>query len=107
MKNFALVLLLLPLSMTVGAQTVDEQLLSAQMAYQQGDAQLSLATQHMKQAEEAKKLADGRLIDAQRAVQKSDAELAQAKAAQDSAKQLMDQLSNSLSEAWKRKDGGQ
>lgn len=107
MKNFALVLLLLPLSMAAGAQTVDEQLLSAQMAYQQGDAQLNLATQRAKQAEEAKKLADARLIDAQRAVQKSDAELAQAKAAQDAAKQLMDQLSNNLSEAWKRKDSGQ
>lgn len=107
MKKLALVLLLLPLSLAAGAQTVDEQLLSAQMGYQQGDAQLIQAAKREQQAETAKQLADARLRDAQAAVQKSDADLAAAKTEHDAAKQLMEQLSRSLSDAWKRKDGGQ
>jgi chromosome segregation ATPase len=104
MKNLALVLLL-SIAPVAGAQTADEQLLSAQMAYQQGDAQLSQASGREKQAEQDKAMADARLLDAQAAVQKSAADLATAKSALDSAKQQMEQLSQALREAWKRKDG--
>ncbi|BEV72415.1 MULTISPECIES: hypothetical protein [unclassified Paludibacterium] len=107
MKCHALGVLLLAMTAGAVAQSVDEQLLAAQMAYQQGDAQLTQATNRRVQAESAKQLADQRLLDAQAAVERSNAELAAAKAAEDAAKQTMDTLTSSLSEAWKRKDAGQ
>lgn len=107
MKKTVLGLILLGLAAAAVAQTVDEQLLAAQMAYQQGDAQLTQATARRARAEADKKAADQRLLDAQAAVKRADAELEIARSQEGAAKQTMDQLSGALSEAWKRKDQGQ
>jgi len=104
-KQFAVVLLLAaPLPLL--AQTVDEQLLSAQMAYQQANNQQEQEAERLKQAQAAKQQADQRLLDAQNAVQKATDELAAATSADAAAKQQMQQQTQQLNEAWKRKEAG-
>lgn len=104
-KRFAFVLLLAaPLPLL--AQTVDEQLLSAQMAYQQANNLQEQAAERLKQAQAAKLQADQRLADAQAAVQRATEELAAAGTADSVAKQQMQQQTQQLNEAWKRKEAG-
>ncbi|WP_287880407.1 hypothetical protein [Aquitalea sp.] len=104
-KHFAFVMLLAaPLPLL--AQTIDEQLLSAQMAYQQANNMQEQAAERLKQAQAAKLQADQRLADAQAAVQRATDELAAAGSADAAAKQQMQQQTKQLDEAWKRKDAG-
>ncbi|WP_051229500.1 hypothetical protein [Paludibacterium yongneupense] len=89
------------------ADSPDEALLAAQMAYQQGDEQLSQSMERLKRASEAKSEADRRLLDAQNAVTASANELSAAQAANDRAREIMQKLGAALDDAWKRKDGAQ
>jgi hypothetical protein len=104
-KHFTFVMLLAaPLPLL--AQTVDEQLLAAQMAYQQANNVQEQAAERLKQAQTAKSQADQRLLDAQAAVQRANDELAAAGSADAAAKQQMQQQTQQLNEAWKRKEAG-
>ena len=105
MKISMLALMLLLASSLLFAQAADEQLLAAQMAYQQGSAQLSQVVEKRIQAESSKTTADQRLADAQAAQQKATTDLATAQAMEAAAKKTMDQLTTDLNAAWKRKQG--
>jgi septal ring factor EnvC (AmiA/AmiB activator) len=89
------------------ADTPDEALLAAQMAYQQGNDQLAQSADRLKRASDAKQLADKRLADAQTAAADSANELAAAQAANARAREIMQKLGTDLDDAWKRKDGAQ
>lgn len=104
-KHFAL-LLLLAAPLSALAQTVDEQLLAAQMAYQQASNLQEQAEARLKQAQAAKLQADQRLADAQSAVQRAADELSAASSAQAAASQQMQQQAQQLHEAWQRKEAG-
>jgi len=88
------------------AQTADEQLLAAQMAFQDASSHVSSAKQVLKSAEDAKKLADGRLADAQAAAQKASADLAAAQSAKSAADSVERQATQALNAAWQRKESG-
>jgi hypothetical protein len=88
------------------AQTVDEQLLSAQMAYQQANNQQEQAAERLKQAQVAKQQADQRLLDAQNAVQKAQMSWLRPAVPTWLPRQQMQQQTQQLNEAWKRKEAG-
>ncbi|WP_293766040.1 hypothetical protein [uncultured Aquitalea sp.] len=93
--------------LTALAQSPDEQLLSAQMAFQQANGQKAQLDDRVKRATEAKARAEQRLLDAQNAMQQANNEFNAAAAAQASAQQILQQATTALNDAWKRKDGGQ
>ncbi|KJH69131.1 hypothetical protein A203_07815 [Chromobacterium violaceum] len=89
------------------AQSADEQLLAAQMAFQQAQSQQRLLDGKLKAAQDEKALAEQRLAGAQAALDKANAELAAATDAQARAKQGLDQATQTLNQAWQRKESGQ
>lgn len=105
-KQFGCVLLLAATALPVLAQTVDEQLLAAQMAYQQANNLQEQAQARLTQAQASKQQADQRLADAQMAAQRAVEELSAATAAQSAASEQLQQQTRQLKEAWQRKEGG-
>jgi len=105
-RRFAFPLVLAMVALPALAQTADEQLLAAQISYQQANNLQEQAAARLKQAQEAKLQADQRLADAQHAVQQANEELSAATTGQASAEQRMQQQTQLLNEAWKRKEAG-
>ncbi|MBX9297019.1 hypothetical protein [Chromobacterium vaccinii] len=89
------------------AQSADEQLLAAQMAFQQAQTQQRQLDGRLKTAQDEKAVAEQRLAGAQAALDKANAELAAATDAQSRGKQALDQATQTLNQAWQRKEGGQ
>lgn len=89
------------------AQTADEQLLAAQMYYQQVRGAQQKADARLTQAESDKLKAEQRLSEAQAGLSGATAELEAAKSAQAAAAQTSEAATKALNEAWQRKDGGQ
>lgn len=95
------------LSMPALAQTADEQLLAAQMYYQQVRGAQQKADARLTQAETDKAKAEQRLADAQAGLSGANTELEAAKTAQAAAAQASEAATKALNEAWQRKEGGQ
>ncbi|MDF0605640.1 hypothetical protein HZU77_008245 [Neisseriaceae bacterium TC5R-5] len=105
MIRAALILTMLPA--WVLAQTADEQLLAAQMYYQQIGGQQQDADARVSKAQEAKAQAQQRLADAQQILERANGELSTAQAAQQQAQQAAQAAVQALNEAWRRKESGQ
>ncbi|WP_199053275.1 hypothetical protein [Aquitalea sp. ASV15] len=105
-KKFACVLWLATMALPALAQTLDEQLLAAQMAYQQANNLQEQAQARLTQAQAAKQQADQRLADAQMAAQRAAEELSAATAANTAASEQLQQHTRQLQEAWQRKEAG-
>ncbi|MBK0414818.1 hypothetical protein [Chromobacterium haemolyticum] len=101
------VLAALALPALVLAQTADEQLLAAQMYYQQVRGTQQKADARLAQAESDKVKAEQRLAEAQAGLSGANAELEAAKSAQAAAAQISEAATKALNEAWQRKDSGQ
>jgi len=99
-------LLLATVPLLALAQTADEQLLSAQMAFQQAKSQQQQADDKLQQAQAAKSLADQQLADAQHKAQQAQDDLNAATAIQKATTQLFQQQTQQLQDAWKRKESG-
>ncbi|AXK38639.1 hypothetical protein DWG20_03910 [Crenobacter cavernae] len=95
---------LLSLPALCAAQTIDEALLAAQMAYQQADGQSGQSALRLKSAESALTQAQQRLADAQNAVTRAESELSAAKSAEEVARRRLAASADSLKSAWARKE---
>ena len=104
-RNILLAMLLAATSALVWAQTPEQALLSAQLAYQQADGQLDAARRQKAQAADAQKLAAQRLMQAQQAAAQADLVLQSADSALLGAENGMRQAEGVLKEAWQRKEG--
>lgn len=103
LKRVALVLLLL--SGLVWAQTPEEEVLAAQMAYQQASRRADAAQVHLGEVRQAKNLAEARLTDAQTELQRREKELGEAATSADGATRQLQAAEQRLREAWRRKEG--
>ncbi|SME91333.1 hypothetical protein [Pseudogulbenkiania subflava] len=96
--------LLLLLSGLVWAQTPEEEVLSAQMAYQQTSRSADTALRRLDAAQQAKKLAEARLADAQNELQRREKDVSEAAAAAESATRQLQASEQHLRQAWQHKD---
>lgn len=101
------VLVLLLSSPLAWAQTPEEDVLAAQMAYQQVSRSADAAQVRLDTVRQAKSLAEARLADAQTELQHREKELADAAATAESATRQLQKVEQRLREAWQRKEGGQ
>lgn len=88
----------------VHAQTVDEQLLAAQMAYQQANNQVAAALDKLRLVQEEKRRTDQRLSDVQVAAKQSTSQLADAESRLEAARATLFQVSEQLAKAWALKE---
>lgn len=86
------------------AQSVDESLLAAQMAYQQANSQVTDALAQVNQAQEEKRRADKQLTDAQSAVKLSTEHLAEAESRLEAARAKLALVGEQLAKAWASKE---
>lgn len=105
LKRTALALLLL--SPLAWAQTPEEDLLSAQMAYQQASRSADAAQGRLSAARQAKSLAETRLAEARAELQRREQELADAATAGEATTRQLLTVEQRLKQAWQRKEGGQ
>lgn len=105
LKRTALALLLS--SPLAWAQTPEEGVLAAQMAYQQASRSADAAQVRLDAVRQAKSLAEARLADAQTELQRREKELGEAAAIAEKATRQLQTAEQRLREAWQRKEGGQ
>ncbi|HJV03413.1 MAG TPA: hypothetical protein VJ752_22945 [Burkholderiaceae bacterium] len=96
---------LLLLSGLAWAQTPEEEVLAAQMTYQQASRVSDAAQARLEAARQAKKLAEARLADAQNELQRRDKELGEAAATAASTTRQLQTAEQRLKEAWQHKEG--
>lgn len=104
-RNILSAMLLVAMSVPVWAQTPEQALLSAQLAYQKADGQLDAARRQKAQAADAQRLAAQRLMQAQQAAAQADLALQNADSALLSAENSMRQAESVLKDAWQSKEG--
>ncbi|NDV11436.1 hypothetical protein [Crenobacter caeni] len=80
-----------------------QDLLSAQMVYQQADSQHSASQKRLAAAQEARRMAEARVIDAQALLQKADGELAAAQGAAAASDAALKDAATRLDAAWQAK----
>ena len=105
LKRIALALLLLP--GLVWAQTPEEEVLAAQMAYQQASRSADAAQARLDTVRQAKSLAEARLADARTEWQRREKELGEAAASAEGAARQLQAVEQRLREAWRRKEAAQ
>lgn len=102
LKRIALALSLL--SGLVWAQTPEEEVLAAQMAYQQASRSADAAQARLDAVRQAKNLAEARLVDARNELQRREKELSEAAASAEGATRQLQAVEQRLREAWRRKE---
>lgn len=105
LKRAALVPLLL--SGLVWAQTPEEEVLAAQMAYQQASRGADAAQVRLDAVRQGKSLAEARLADAQTELQRREKELGEVAAAAEGATRQLQAAEQRLREAWRHKESSQ
>ncbi|MGL6071053.1 hypothetical protein [Craterilacuibacter sp.] len=85
----------------------NEDLLSAQMAYQRADSSLKSSQLRISDAKRKHTLAEQRLADAQNALATASTELGTIQEALNSAEQAMDSATRALQQAWQNKEAAQ
>ncbi|MXR36553.1 efflux RND transporter periplasmic adaptor subunit [Craterilacuibacter sinensis] len=86
---------------------VNENLLSAQMAYQSADGNLKNSQLRMQASKSKHTLAEQRLADAQNALADASAELASAQSTLTAAEEAMSHATSQLQQAWQNKEAAQ
>jgi hypothetical protein len=104
MKGKTMALALLLAAGTLQAQTVDQQLLAAQMAYQSADSRLESARRQKQQAEAEQRLAAQRLEQAQQQLAQANLQLQHADSQLLAAESGLQQAQQVLKDAWQQKE---